>query len=78
MPGMLYRWSTLAPISLPPLSSAKNSHSTRSVMIVAKNVKTLDGTLKNNRAIENRKEKLIFSRDITIEVKTMFANLEVG
>ncbi len=47
-------------------------------MIVAKNVKTLDGTLKNNRAIENRKEKLIFSRDITIEVKTMFANLEVG
>ena len=78
MPGMLYRWSTLAPISHAPLSSANINHSTRNVMIVAKNVKTLDGTLKNNRAIENRKEKLIFSRDITIEVKTMFANLEVG
>ena len=80
MPGMLYRWSTLAPISLPPLSSAKNSPSTRSVMIVAKNLKTLNGILTNNRAIENRREKLLFSRDITIKAKTLSpsCNLVVG
>jgi hypothetical protein len=34
-------------------------------------LKTLNGILTNNRAIENRREKLLFSRDITIKAKTL-------
>ncbi len=42
MPGMLYSYSTPAPMSKAPLSSAKNNQSTRSVTIVTQKVNIID------------------------------------
>lgn len=65
MPGILYSYSTPAPIPQAPLSSARNNHKTRNVTVKTQNVNIIDpirnGILTENHIMENKREKSVIT-----------------